>query len=88
MPPDIETDLFRNSLSWFKMNSDQFNSYRGNMKRAAQILRKMGNEILILEAQYLSRVLYEDAGQILVGYLDFLPFFSILELFEPAPHNE
>lgn len=65
-PPDMETEAFQRSISWLKQNSPRFEACEAQMKRAAQILKDMGHEILVLEAAQLEKLLYEDLHQALV----------------------
>lgn len=66
-PPDIENEVFRKSISWFKKDSTQFEIYTQQMILAAQVLKNKGYEILILETNQLHDFLYEDSDQVLIN---------------------
>ena len=66
-PPEIEGEFFRKSLSWFKKESEKFETYTAQMIRASQVLQNLGFEILVLHASQLSEVLYEDSCQALAS---------------------
>ncbi len=65
-PPNMDLEVFRHSLSWFKKDSINFDSCITNINTAAKILMILGYEILLLEAEKLENVLYEDQDQVVV----------------------